>query len=295
LLEAGITIVEVPTLISPTISMDSIECGIEELVSVKFTIDELLKIQRRQLTKPQLGLLLRQLSCESTMLYLRLAILVVSQWTSQQQVSALDLAAGVSPLINQIFDSLEVTYGRVLTRAAFGFLTFAVDGVSDNEMEDLLTLRDDVMNSVCDYNLSHRLPSHVWFRVREDMHGLIHQRDQGLLGWYHRQLQETAQTRYQEEEISLRSTMARYFGNLIPIDQRTMSRVSTQPNLLKTSEAIRRWGVWSAEATDINKRRCVEALPHMLTARMYEEAETELCSLESVVARAKLGKLSYYY
>ena len=42
------------------------------------------------------------------------------------------------PLINQIFEGLERSFGAVLVRTTFALLTFSVQGVSDGEMVDLL-------------------------------------------------------------------------------------------------------------------------------------------------------------
>jgi len=153
-------------------------------------------------------------------------------------------------------------------------------------MEDLLTLHADVMRSVNQYNVADRLPSHVWLRLRGELYGLVAERAGGRLGWYHRQLKEAAEERYSgidgSERVALCGVMARYFGNLVPEAVAAKTKVTSQPLTLNCSEK----DVWFPTAK-INKRRCVEAAPHMLTAAMFTEAETELCSLESVSARAK--------
>ena len=48
--------------------------------------------------------------------------------------------------------------------------------------------------------------------------------------------------------------------------------------------------VWLSTAK-VNKRRCVEAGAHLLGAGLFVEMVRELCSLESVCARAKAGEL----
>ena len=145
------------------------------------------------------------------------------------------------------------------------------------------------MQSVNQYNVADRLPSHVWLRLRGELHGLVHERAGGRLGWYHRQLKEAAEKRYSGicggERVALCGIMALYFGNLVSEAVVTKTKVASQPLTLNCSEK----DVWLPTAK-INKRRCVEAAPHMLTAAMFAEAETELCSLESVCARAKCGK-----
>ena len=45
-----------------------------------------------------------------------------------------------------------------------------------------------------------RLPSHVWLRLKGAMDGLVMEGEHGCYQWHHRQLKETAETRFQEEK-----------------------------------------------------------------------------------------------
>ena len=89
-------------------------------------------------------------------------------------------------LIEQIFNSVERAYGAQLVKAALGFLAFSVQGVSDSETCDLLTLHPGLMEAVNQYNSSPTLPPHVWLRVRGVIEGLITEREGGCLVFYHR-------------------------------------------------------------------------------------------------------------
>lgn len=164
-------------------------------------IKSLLNRKNRTLTKEQWLVVSNAIEKENTALYLQLAVRVVQSWTSS--ISEPVLAGGVRNLINQIFEGLERSLGRELTRAAFGFITFSVQGIDDSEMIDLLSLDEIVMTSVNKYNESARLPSHVWFRLRSEMSGLIFPQVGGCWNWYHRQLKEAAVDRYSDVKISL--------------------------------------------------------------------------------------------
>ena len=146
------------------------------------------------------------------------------------------------------------------------------------------------MLSVNQYNVADRLPSHVWLRLRGELHGLVAERTGGRLGWYHRQLKEAAEDRYSgvggSERATLCGIMARYFGDLVSGAIAAKSKIAPQPLTLDCEAS----SVWMP-AAKVNQRRCVEAAPHMLTAGMFDEVETELCSLQSVCARAKCGML----
>ena len=102
--------------------------------------------------------------------------------------------------------------------------------------------------------------------------------------FYHRQLREAAEERYREDRTMLHHTMATYFGDLA---DRTKG-VAQQP--MTASLRGLTVSVWLSTAK-VNKRRCVEAGTHMLGAGLFIEMVKELCSLESVCARAKADEV----
>jgi hypothetical protein len=231
----------------------------------------LLESKGRQLSQTQLSLVLSKVNVEPTALYMRLAVGVVSKWLSgMSDNTAMHIEGGVRNLINEILESMERDFGKELTRAALGFMTFSVEGVTDKEMCDLLSLDERVLRAVTQYTTSQRVPSHVWLRLREEMAGLVMEQSGGCLRWYHRQLKEAAEDRYEgEERQRLAEIMGRYFSD----DE-------LQPLTLNEHD------VWFPQAL-VNKRRCDEAAHHLLKAKMILEAEKELCNLKGVAARAK--------
>ena len=248
-------------------------------------LEELLRRKGRTLTTTQRNYVREQVKVEPTALYVQLAVRVIGYWTSYQL--SIMLRGDVGNLINQIFDNMESTYGVVFTRAAFGLITYAVDGLSDKELMDLLTLHEDVMSEkgVKEFNETRRLPSHMWLRLRTEVFGLVMEREGGRLGWFHRQLKEAAEERYKVEERYLHEIMARYFGGLISQKEQEEKGIFLQT--LSLNCPIEE--IWSPNAV-INRRRCVEAGHHMLAAGWYAEAEEELCTIEAVYASAKCGK-----
>lgn len=257
-----------------------------ESESAQAIIVALLAKKKRCLTEEQLNVVVAAASKEPTILYLNLSLRIISRWTSFQDPSSLIIQPGVKGIINQILDGVGEKYGSVLVRAALGFITFSSQGVSDSEIEDLLTLEDDVMKSVNQYNVANRLPSHVWLRVRGEIFGLITEREGGCLNWYHRQLREVAATRYTHDDIlKLQRSMALYFGDLLPRAAIASKLVSTQPLVLNSPNNRSVW----LDSSVCNHRRLNEASTHMLACGMYTEAVSELCNLEAICAGAKVG------
>ncbi len=140
LLEANIPRVTVP--------------AISSIADVEEILLQLLNQQSRQLSRSQLDYALTKALEEPTVLYLSLAVRVLRYWTSGM-VEDECLSHGTVPeLIHQIFESLENKYGSTLTRVALAMLTHAVDGLRESEMEDLLSINANVLDSVYEYHKS---------------------------------------------------------------------------------------------------------------------------------------------
>ena len=248
------------------------------------TFRELLKRKNRTLTISQWNYVMNQVKEEPSALYVQLAARVVASWTSYE--SSPVLQKGVREVICQILNSLESTYGLLFTRAALGFITYAVDGLTDRELIDLLTLHNEVMgeNGINEFHLSPRVPSHVWLRLRGEVYGLVMEREGGRLRWFHRQLKEVAEKLYDKEKQYLHEVLSKYFGCLVSEDDQNCRGIALQT--LSLNFPLKE--IWSPNAV-INSRRCVEASHHMLAAGWYKEAEVELCTIEAVYARAKCG------
>jgi hypothetical protein len=132
--------------------------------SIEKTIKELLIQRQRKLTNDQWIVTLSEVAHEPTILYINLAMEVVSQWRSYEKEVL--LKPTVKGLIHQIFDEIEKNFGREFTSVAFAMITFSREGVNDHEMQDLLSLHRGVMNEVCQYSTLHCFPMHVWLRLK---------------------------------------------------------------------------------------------------------------------------------
>eukprot|EP01032_Pedospumella_encystans_P011495 gene11495-13362_t len=247
----------------------------------------LLQQYSRTLTATQFEDVWKKVAVEPTALYLSLAMRVVQHWTSdlQSQDSQLLLQSGVRSLIEQIFATLERDFGSVLTKAALGFITYAVNGASDVEIEDLLSMHDAVLDSVFQYATPkvRRLPSHVWLRLKQALTGLVVEGEQGCTTWYHRQLKETAEIYFAPEKQHLHAIMAKYFGKLVDDSMQCRRKLGVQEWTICGQSPFYMPSV-------VNKRRCVEGTHHMIAAEMISEAEEQLCSFECICSMIRAGQ-----
>ena len=81
-------------------------------------------------------------------LFVRLAFDEVRRWKSYSSEDECVLQATVRDAIASIFEKLEYRHGKLLVSHALSYITQSKNGISDLEMEDLLSLDDVVLNDV---------------------------------------------------------------------------------------------------------------------------------------------------
>ena len=101
------------------------------------------------------------------------------------------------------------------------------------------------------------------------------------------------------ERVRLHRIMASYFGNLVSTEDREAKGVLSQVTWFASADASVQVCdavepvIWRPDVLP-NRRRCAEAAHHMVKGGMFSEAVTELCSIESVCARAKCGNTEMF-
>ena len=151
-------------------------------------------------------------------LYLKLSFDEAKRWKSYTPIDESVLKSTVKEAINGLFARLERFHGFHLVSHGLGYITAAKNGISDAEMDDILSIDDAVLNDVYQYWTPpvRRIPPLLWIRVKTDLGSYIVSRGaDGVLvnNWYHRQFIETARERYLKPEIAtkIHETMADYF------------------------------------------------------------------------------------
>ena len=86
-------------------------------------------------------------------LFLRLAFNEAINWKSYTQVVEASLPPNINTMIHRLFEHVEILHGTQLVSHALGFITAAKTGLSEAELEDMLSCDDEVsactINSVC--------------------------------------------------------------------------------------------------------------------------------------------------
>ncbi|XP_052773919.1 uncharacterized protein LOC128212477 [Mya arenaria] len=240
----------------------------------------------RHLSKKQKNMIFDQFANCSQPLYLKLLVDMSLSWRSYTDVNQSLLGATIKEAINHLFDNLEKNHGEILVQRGIAYLCAAREGLSEVELEDLLSLDDEVLQDTYIYHLPPdpdviRLPPLLWKRIQYDITEYVVERQSGgkkVIGWYHRQFSEAARERYLHDGIRKKAhaAVAEYFQGIwserckplqlikgkkgnYPQNQR---QVPAQP--IKFSEHL------------YNTRKLSELSHHLVHSEQFETALTEL-------------------
>ncbi|XP_053395163.1 uncharacterized protein LOC123524131 isoform X2 [Mercenaria mercenaria] len=164
-------------------------------------IDKWLSLKHRQLTPEQKKIVTTMCSKCPLPLYLKLAFDKASTWTSFVSKNVTVLEPTVRQSIDGLFQRLEKMHGQIFVSRALGYLTLARAGLTETELENVLSCDDDVLNDVYVYWTPpvRRLPPLLLVRLRSDLNQYLVDRGADgvrVMHWYHRQFIEAAQNRY---------------------------------------------------------------------------------------------------
>ena len=114
----------------------------------------------RQVTPSQQEIVQYAITKCNLPLFVRLVFDDICRWRSYSAPEVTSLASTVHESIDWLFGRIEKHHGYVLVSRAFGYLTAAKNGLSEAELEDLLSLDDQVLNDVYQVKHSYGPPRH---------------------------------------------------------------------------------------------------------------------------------------
>ena len=92
-----------------------------------------------------------------------------SNWNLfQLQVDTDTLASCIRDCINSLLNRLEIKHGNIFVAHSLAYLTVSRGGISESELDDVLSLDDEVLNSVYTHWESpvRRIPPNMWTRYK---------------------------------------------------------------------------------------------------------------------------------
>ena len=94
------------------------------------------------------------------------------KWRSYTTIDPATLTGTVQEAISRLYASLEERFGLTLVCRALGYLTCGLDGLTEVELEDMLSCDDDVLQEVYHYHDppiegAIRIPPLLWARIKQ--------------------------------------------------------------------------------------------------------------------------------
>ncbi|XP_033748500.1 NACHT domain- and WD repeat-containing protein 1-like [Pecten maximus] len=171
-------------------------------------IQQWLKSRNRTLTSPQLEILNKSVYHCPLPLFLKLSFENAQGWHSYWDKSETVLQKTIRSSIDNLFTKLETKHGEIFVSRTLGYLTASKNGLSESELEDVLSCDEDVLNDVYQFWVPpvRRLPPLLLVRLKAEIQQYIVERGSDgirVLYWYHRQFIEAARARYCKASVSV--------------------------------------------------------------------------------------------
>ena len=284
-----------------------------------------LSLQHRCVTPSQLQALIgtaeRAGGAARTPLMMTLLAVLASSWRSSTSIPV--LPSSVREIISQFFEGLSGCIEREeskrmansFVKSTLGLLTIARRGLSDTELQEVLSQMDDILADLHRWMLTPKvqMPWAPLLIVLGKLAPYLSRREQVGGGtkmiWYHRQFWETAQAVYLTDKrvcANLHGELADFFSGSWsegkkPCSSYLQQRVglSEAERFVRPQPLVRNNMNPLLPGAVYNLQRCGEALHHMVqeimaaglpVSKFKQRAQKELCSVEGVVARAMLGE-----
>lgn len=233
-------------------------------------------------------------------LYLKLSFDQACRWKSYTPANETVLPAGVKNVVSEFFDQVERRHGKILVSHALGYITASKNGLTEPELEDILSLDDEVLDDVYQYWTPpfRRLPPLLWIRIRSEIGDYLIERgadDTQVIYWYHRQFIEVATDRYLKAQPEVHSKLADYFLGkwsngaekpYVEKDGQTVVKdrlVANQPLTFRNE----------SEKREVFNLRKLNELPHHLlhAGDLQRLKEETLCNFEFLLAKLRATSL----
>jgi len=168
----------------------------------KEVLEHLLRMRQRTVTQEQMEHICSAIQegmgsdATSTPLWLTLVAQAASRWKSYEGVP-FPIKPAVRELVVDLFERLATVHGENFVRSAVAHLTLA-EGLSETEMNHLLSLDDDVLAEVYEWWImpTRIFPPLLVTRLLSDLSEFLARRGDGsiqLVGWIHREFWEAAE------------------------------------------------------------------------------------------------------
>ena len=257
------------------------------------------------LTQQQFNIVMDSFRSCPLPLFLKLSFDEAIRWKSYSVLTNTSLEKNIKDAINSLFARLERLHGKILVSHAFGLITASKNGISDAELDEILSIDDEVLNDVYQYWTPpvRKIPPLLWIRIRSDLGDyIVYRGASGVLvnNWYHRQFAEAAIERYlsPENKMKYHQLLAEYFlgtwseGKKKPFTDKT-GKPGEENRLLSSQPNVYAKGITDGEEV-FNYRKLSELPTHLLYSKNIDGLKKQVLYNYDFLLR-KLQAFGYQY
>jgi hypothetical protein len=227
-----------------------------------------LQAYNRQLTSEQYTYLLTTVEHNPKPLYLKLLIDVARRWTCFQNEALqirLSLPETIEDAIEQLFSRVENRHGKEFVQYSLAYLVYGLNGISENELEDCLSINDIVLNEIYTHhdppipNAIH-VPSLLCQSFLYSIKEYISRKrinDKHILSFYHRKFSESTRQRSQNLRKQCHEHLIEIYSNEQPTYKRTIVLKKRNNKIINDADRL-----INSQMTNIHNQRKLIALPY---------------------------------
>jgi hypothetical protein len=136
-------------------------------------LSDWLKRESRRLSTDQLEIINKMFSSTNVFpLYVKVIFDIVAKWPSFfKPDQKFQNCRSIDECIMYLFDSLEFLHGKLLFTRTIIYMSVFKNGISESELEDILSLDDDVLYDIFEFHAPpiRKLPVALWSRIKHDL------------------------------------------------------------------------------------------------------------------------------
>ncbi|XP_074643476.1 uncharacterized protein LOC141900455 [Tubulanus polymorphus] len=254
--------------------------------------------EKHALTKKQKDVIKDAFANCPNPLFLKMSFDQSLKWHSYTADSYAFLAHSVKMSILKLFNDLEREYGYALIQRTLGYLSASKHGLTDMEMEDLLSLDDEVLQEIYLHHAPPRdakiirIPTLTWKRLKYDLHRYMTEKlidNRRVMAWIHPEFYELATERYviaNDKEL-LHRRLAEYFSGKWSSQAKSLELIRIQKRSYtdvyrNVPEQVLEFG------KNIYNERMLNELPfHLIYSHQFEEFTEKICQFDWIFTKAK--------
>lgn len=276
-------------------------------------LNVLLKNINRTISDDQWPLVKQALEKCNTPLYVKLVFDKISLWKSYTLDTT--IPDSIDECISILFDRIENQHGKILVEHSLAYITASKNGLSEAELEDLISLDEVVLNDIYQYHLPpiRRIPPLLWTRIRNDLQSYLSEREAdgiSVVYWYHKQFIDVSTKRFlnlNDFKLYIHSQIADYFMGiwsnkakpfeytqeqvkmfmLKSIHGEADRKVPAQPNVFSSDSNLKRFNCRKLSELPyhlIRSNRISELFTQVLFNYKFLNAKLSCMPLNSVIA-----------